>query len=106
MLARARQHGLHVRDQAIAPGARGLLAALADVRDLDVLNLTTYLDPEARRLLFRSASTVLANSSHEPFGLVGLEAMAAGGIACTGSSPSTMSKPPSPIVHRLTTRSR
>jgi glycosyltransferase involved in cell wall biosynthesis len=27
---------------------------------------------------------VLANSSHEPFGLVGLEAMAAGGIACTG----------------------
>jgi glycosyltransferase involved in cell wall biosynthesis len=27
---------------------------------------------------------VLANSSHEPFGLVGLEAMAAGGLACTG----------------------
>jgi glycosyltransferase involved in cell wall biosynthesis len=86
VLARARQHGLQVRDQATAPGARGLLAALADVRDIDVLNLTTHLDPEARRLLFRSASTVLANSSHEPFGLVGLEAMAAGGVACTGSS--------------------
>jgi glycosyltransferase involved in cell wall biosynthesis len=27
---------------------------------------------------------VLANSSHEPFGLVGLEAMVARGIACTG----------------------
>jgi len=27
---------------------------------------------------------VLANSGHEPFGLVGLEAMAAGGIAFTG----------------------
>jgi hypothetical protein len=29
---------------------------------------------------------VLANSGHEPFGLVGLEAMAAGGIAFTGST--------------------
>jgi glycosyltransferase involved in cell wall biosynthesis len=42
--------------------------------------------PEARRLLFRCASAVLANSSHEPFGLVGLEAMAASGVACTGIS--------------------
>jgi glycosyltransferase involved in cell wall biosynthesis len=29
---------------------------------------------------------VLANSGHEPFGLVGLETMAAGGVACTGCS--------------------
>jgi glycosyltransferase involved in cell wall biosynthesis len=29
---------------------------------------------------------VLANSEHEPFGLVGLEAMAVGGLACTGCS--------------------
>jgi glycosyltransferase involved in cell wall biosynthesis len=29
---------------------------------------------------------VLANSRHEPFGLVGLETMAAGGLACTGCS--------------------
>jgi glycosyltransferase involved in cell wall biosynthesis len=29
---------------------------------------------------------VLANSGHEPFGLVGLEAMAVGGLACTGYS--------------------
>ena len=44
------------------------------------------MDPEARRVLFRASDVVLANSSHEPFGLVGLEAMAAGGIACTGCS--------------------
>jgi hypothetical protein len=31
-------------------------------------------------------NAVLANSEHEPFGLVGLETMAAGGIACTGCS--------------------
>lgn len=29
---------------------------------------------------------MLANSRHEPFGLVGLEAMAAGGVAVTGST--------------------
>ncbi len=29
---------------------------------------------------------MLANSGHEPFGLVGLEAMAAGGVTCTGCS--------------------
>ena len=29
---------------------------------------------------------MLANSGHEPFGLVGLETMAVGGVACTGCS--------------------
>lgn len=37
-------------------------------------------------MLFRGADAVLANSAHEPFGLVGLEAMAAGGLACTGAT--------------------
>jgi glycosyltransferase involved in cell wall biosynthesis len=37
-------------------------------------------------VLFRGAHAVLANSVHEPFGLVGLEAMAAGGLACTGAT--------------------
>jgi glycosyltransferase involved in cell wall biosynthesis len=48
------------------------------------VNLRSHVDPAARRLLFRGADAVLANSSREPFGLVGLEAMAAGGLACTG----------------------
>jgi len=68
------------------PGARGLLEALRDVEDVDVVNLLSSVDPAARRMLFRSAAAVLANSHHEPFGLVGLETMAAGGIACTGCS--------------------
>lgn len=29
---------------------------------------------------------MLANSGHEPFGLVGLETVAAGGLACTGGT--------------------
>jgi hypothetical protein len=38
------------------------------------------------RVIYRAADGVLANSGHEPFGIVGLEAMAAGGIAFTGST--------------------
>ncbi len=67
------------------PGIEGILEALRGVDNhVDVVNLRSYVDPDARRLLFRGADAVLANSSHEPFGLVGLEAMAAGGLACTG----------------------
>jgi glycosyltransferase involved in cell wall biosynthesis len=68
------------------PGAGGLLSAVRDVGDADMVNLRSHIDPEARRVLFRSTDAVLANSGHEPFGLVGLEAMAAGGITCTGCS--------------------
>ncbi len=35
---------------------------------------------------FCAADAVLANSGHEPFGLVGLETMAAGGVAFTGAT--------------------
>jgi hypothetical protein len=44
------------------------------------------LDHEAKALLFRASSAVLAHSGHEPFGLVGLEAMAVAGLACTGAT--------------------
>ena len=52
----------------------------------DVVNLRSHVDAESRHMLFRGSAVVLANSAHEPFGLVGLETMAAGGIACTGCS--------------------
>lgn len=67
-------------------GVRGFVDALTSVSDVDVVSLRSLVDPETRRVLFRAAHAVLANSSHEPFGLVGLETMAAGGIACTGCS--------------------
>ncbi|MGH0036782.1 MAG: glycosyltransferase family 4 protein [Myxococcota bacterium] len=70
----------------VRPGAEGLVSALREVGDADVVNLRSYVDPHARRVLFRGSDAVLANSGHEPFGLVGLEAMAAGGVACTGCS--------------------
>jgi len=67
-------------------GETGVLSALEGLDDVDVVELQSHLDPQARRLLLRGAAVVLANSVHEPFGLVGLEAMAVGGLACTGSS--------------------
>jgi glycosyltransferase involved in cell wall biosynthesis len=87
VLEHARRSGLRVveRDNA-ASGERGLLEGLSDTQDADVVVLRSHLDAHARATLFRASDAVLANSGHEPFGLVGLEAMAAGGLACTGAS--------------------
>jgi glycosyltransferase involved in cell wall biosynthesis len=85
--ARAVAAGLRmVERSASQPGVSGLLESVSDLGDTDVLSLRSHVGPDARRVLFRAADAVLANSSHEPFGLVGLEAMAAGGVACTGST--------------------
>jgi glycosyltransferase involved in cell wall biosynthesis len=65
VLDRARSLGLKVSERRAQPGAGGLVAALEQLDEVDVLHLTSHLDPEARRLLFRCASAVLANSSHE-----------------------------------------
>ncbi|MGD8862748.1 MAG: glycosyltransferase family 4 protein [Myxococcales bacterium] len=88
VLAAAGALGLHVVERS-APrdsGTAGLVEALSNPGEADVIHLRSFVDPDARRVLFRSSDAVLANSSHEPFGLVGLEAMAVGGIACTGCS--------------------
>ena len=87
VLAAARAMGLRVEDRnGEDTGVSGLLARLGGTEGADIVNLKAPLDPESRRVLFRGADSVLANSGHEPFGLVGLETMAAGGIACTGIS--------------------
>lgn len=86
VLQRARELGLRVveREAPQDSGLDGMVGALGDVGNADVLNLRSHVDPGSRAALFRASDAVLANSSHEPFGLVGLEAMAVGGIACTG----------------------
>ena len=87
VLAAMRNAGLRVIDRSNPSGdLRGLVQVLDEVGGADVVNLVSHVDPVARRALFRASDVVLANSSHEPFGLVGLEAMAVGGIACTGCS--------------------
>lgn len=64
---------------------RGTLGDL--IRDgYDVISLGFGVTPALARTLYRVCDGVLANSVSEPFGLVGLEAMAAGGIAYTGGT--------------------
>ena len=87
VLATAHRLGLRVTNAELArPGSAGVLEALESIdgTGADVVNIRSHLDWEARRLLYRESAAVLANSEHEPFGLVGLEAMAVGGMACTG----------------------
>jgi glycosyltransferase involved in cell wall biosynthesis len=87
VLARAAANGLRVAEhQGGQTGPDGLLASLEKQREADVISVRSPLSAESCRVLYRAADAVLANSGHEPFGLVGLEAMAAGGLACTGST--------------------
>ncbi|MCG8555277.1 MAG: glycosyltransferase family 4 protein [Proteobacteria bacterium] len=88
VLQAARSQGLRIADRKAPPGSgvRGLIGCLKNLQRADLVNLGSHVDPDSRRALFRASDTVLANSSHEPFGLVGLEAMAVGAIATTGCS--------------------
>jgi glycosyltransferase involved in cell wall biosynthesis len=85
VLAAAAAAGLRVVER-VSPtlGIRDLLQAMEGIDAADMVNLRTPLAPQSCRVLFRGAAAVLANSGREPFGLVGLETMAAGGVACTG----------------------
>jgi glycosyltransferase involved in cell wall biosynthesis len=85
VLAAAAAAGLRVVERTSpTPGVRGLLQAVEGVHGADMIRLRSALDAESCRVLFRGSAAVLANSGREPFGLVGLETMAAGGVACTG----------------------
>ena len=87
VLRGAQERGLRVVDRELnGGGTQGLLDGLREVGEADIVNLTSFVDPRSRSALFRGADAVLANSEHEPFGLVGLETMAAGGIVATGCS--------------------
>jgi glycosyltransferase involved in cell wall biosynthesis len=87
VLQEAADAGLRVTERnGRGRGAYDLLQSLNGLENVDVVNLRSHLDPAARRVLFRGADAILANSGHEPFGLVGLETMGAGGLACTGGT--------------------
>ena len=52
--------------------------------DADILFLDYFIAERTLRAMYQAADGVLANSEREPFGLVGLEVMASGGIAYVG----------------------
>ena len=82
----AQRQGLVVRHVAAPSDAAGLATLLRESTYADVINLTSFVSDALISVVYAAADAVLANSGHEPFGLVGLEVMAAGGLAVTGST--------------------
>ncbi len=92
-LHRARQLGLSVTDVTAPARENGnplswsdMLAVLETAPPADIYNLRFFLTQDLLRPFYTAADAVLANSGHEPFGLVGLEAMAAKGLVFTGAT--------------------
>jgi glycosyltransferase involved in cell wall biosynthesis len=87
VLGAAARAGLRVAERVLpTPEIHGLLKAIDELEGIDIVSLRSPITLSSRQVLFHAASAVLANSGHEPFGLVGLETMAVGGVACTGCS--------------------
>lgn len=81
----AEAHGLRAVQVDAEAAFRSQLGDLIRER-VDVISLGFGVTTALARTLYRTCDGVLANSVSEPFGLVGLEAMAAGGIAYTGGT--------------------
>lgn len=87
VLARAQALGLSLTTVHGQPETwDDLLALLHGAPAGDVYNLRFFMTQEMLRPFYAGADAVLANSGHEPFGLAGLEAMAAGGLVFTGTT--------------------
>ncbi|MFH1415168.1 MAG: glycosyltransferase family 4 protein [Elusimicrobiota bacterium] len=61
-------------------------AALAAAPRADIYNIKPFMSEDLLKPLYYECDAVLANSGHEPFGLVGLEVMACKGITFLGST--------------------
>lgn len=79
--------GLRVVDLSLeGKGLDDSLREVVSARNADIVNITSFMPHDLSRVMFAASDAVLANSAHEPFGLVGLEAMASGGTAYVGST--------------------
>ena len=86
VLSNAHAQGLRILDVQPPRDTEEAIEALAAAPQADVYNITSFMTDELISLFYSGADDVLANSGHEPFGLVGLEVMAAGGIAFVGTT--------------------
>ena len=87
VLQRARELGLVVRTVSVGePGLAAYAQAFAAGMPADIFDVRSLVPLPLLRAIYRASDAVLANSGHEPFGLVGLEAMAAGAVAITGGT--------------------
>lgn len=88
VLHRAAEMGLVVQDiYSDNSNLEGALDAILAASDhADVLNLRDFVPEPLQRVFYSAVDAVLANSGYEPFGLVGLEAMACGAVVVTGTT--------------------
>jgi glycosyltransferase involved in cell wall biosynthesis len=93
VLAHAATHGLVVEDSRSPQDQTSLVRLFKTHAAADVVNLVSFLPEALLGTLYAASDAVLANSGHEPFGLVGLEVMAAGGLAVTGSTGEDYAEP-------------
>jgi glycosyltransferase involved in cell wall biosynthesis len=83
----AHQMGLSVREAWCRDSsAQSYVAAIRAAAPADIIEVKFQLPTPFLQVVYNAVDGVLANSGREPFGLVGLEAMAAGGIVFTGST--------------------
>ena len=99
IIKRAQSIGLTVKDCSLVKNALSqhpstmdgdefecYLEAISSVCSGDMLNFRFSIPHSFLKVIYRASDMVLANSRHEPFGLVDLEAMATGAVVFTGSS--------------------
>ncbi len=93
VFARARERGLRVAGvEADGEDAGSVAAAIAST-EAEIVHLDAFLPETTLFALYAACDAVLANSGKEPFGLVGLEVMAAGGIAVCGATGEEYAEP-------------
>ena len=86
VLHNAHQRGLSIVDVRPPRDTEGAIAMFAELPRADIYNVLSFMSDELISLFYGGADATLANSGHEPFGLVGLEVMAAGGLTFVGST--------------------
>jgi glycosyltransferase involved in cell wall biosynthesis len=92
VLHHARDLGLIVKDVEGHPETWSeALEAIKAAVPAEIFNLRFSMSQSMLHIFYAAADFVLANSKHEPFGLVGLEGMAAGGVVFTGPTGETYS---------------
>jgi glycosyltransferase involved in cell wall biosynthesis len=93
ILSRAKERKLRIADLTLAESTPAQLAQALRKDPSDIVNLRSFLPDETLYALYGAVEATLANSGKEPFGLVGLEVMASGGIPVCGSTGEDYAEP-------------
>jgi glycosyltransferase involved in cell wall biosynthesis len=105
VIARAQAAGLATNHVECGDGsAASLCRAIANAPPSDIVFVHSALSRAQLQCLYRASDGVLANSGIEPFGLVGLEAMACGGISFLGATGEDYATPGHDAISLQTSR--